>query len=385
MTGESGRMNKRKQPSGRQATSASPGGVQHLYDLAGHLERLNKGMQRDLTQREADVANRVIGERSIADLHDFVCSACWKRNEVAHCVCGDRAGTNDAETQGDEDDTTPPPERDSSEAGPSSQYAYDPHDSEDEVASTSGCSSADGLLRHASSGDSLASDGGRRGTRRTPPRSVHQVQDEEQDPLADSAPPSSYSHASGSDSDSDDAAADWMAHAVAQPYFRGLAAEVARLNLSQCLALRQHGLAAVQAARAAETRRHLAPHVANRRERESDARVAEMDERHPARMVEDQEGFGVPSYSHWRRMPASDGDHEGAYEGDGEGGLGSLLGAGDDGAQRGDSSHGLRSDRNLAVRLEKDGSMMKYLHEHPQSPDINPIEGCWLVLEERLN
>ena len=48
-----------------------------------------------------------------------------------------------------------------------------------------------------------------------------------------------------------------------------------------------------------------------------------------------------------------------------------------------DPSHGHRSTSNYPA--DKRRELLIQLHEHPpQSPDLNPIEGVWLLLEERL-
>ena len=49
----------------------------------------------------------------------------------------------------------------------------------------------------------------------------------------------------------------------------------------------------------------------------------------------------------------------------------------------GDPSHGHRSDENMAHLARVKARIQ--LHDHPpQSPDLNPIEGVWLLLNERL-
>ena len=49
----------------------------------------------------------------------------------------------------------------------------------------------------------------------------------------------------------------------------------------------------------------------------------------------------------------------------------------------GDPSHGHRSTDNKPANKRRE--FLIQLHSHPaQSPDLNPIEGVWLLLQERL-
>jgi hypothetical protein len=49
----------------------------------------------------------------------------------------------------------------------------------------------------------------------------------------------------------------------------------------------------------------------------------------------------------------------------------------------GDPSHGNRSQNNPPWRLKKNADLLILVHP-PQSPDLNPIEACWLIMKKRL-
>ncbi|KAK4541931.1 hypothetical protein LTR36_007295 [Oleoguttula mirabilis] len=171
MTGQSGRRNKRKQPSRRRPANWRPGRVQHLHDQAKHLTKIYDETQQALTQQEEQLVDRPyqleVREAGVADWHEFICNVCWlKRPRLARCGCRACPPSGGAERQlvESEIDVALSTRAAGAEGASSWLPAFDQRGGENELLSAWGRSSSDDLLTPSSSGGSLASEGGRHAT-----------------------------------------------------------------------------------------------------------------------------------------------------------------------------------------------------------------------------
>lgn len=86
MTGPSNHRNKSKRPSRKKPGHLRE--VQRKWDQATWVEYQNRLAAEDLRQREAELAAHLLAG-NVAQTSEFTCRVCWKDQSLDRCVCGD--------------------------------------------------------------------------------------------------------------------------------------------------------------------------------------------------------------------------------------------------------------------------------------------------------